>query len=165
MLNKIVDAILVAACLMVLVVGGVLVDRQIKLRQLFGRQAQQVKVGQTVKITGETTLVLELSPTCHFCLASEPLYRQLSALPQIRAGKVRVVVAMLAKDRQSAQAFVDRDGIPGKLIVAEATEKFPFPFVSTPTMFLVDPRGVVVDVWKGEMHGDRVQEFIAKLTP
>ena len=152
---------------MVLATGGLYISKEIKVRQFVAHMPKPITVGQSVKIagvSGKTTLVLELSPTCPHCLANEPLYRQLSALPQIRDGNVQVVVAIATRDRQLAQAFVDRDGIPGFLIVADGGDKFPFYFYSTPTILLLDPNGVVVGVWIGELHGDEARKFVAKLS-
>ena len=127
MLDKIANFLLIVACIMVIAVGVLYIHKEIKVRQLLARMPKPIKVGQTVKIPeapGKTTLVLELSPTCPHCVANAPLYRQLSTLPQIREGKVQVIIAMAAIDQQAAQAFVDRDGIPGKLIVAKGADKF-----------------------------------------
>jgi len=169
MLNRILNAACISACLMMIVVGGVFVDKQLAERRGRSFVPRPIAAGQTIKLPipagGKPTLLLELSPTCSHCIANEPLYRRLSAMPQIRSGKVHVIIAMANGDQKAAQAFVDRDGIPGFLVMVPATgEPPPFPFYSTPTILLVGPDGKINEVWIGELHGDAEEKLLAKLS-
>jgi hypothetical protein len=166
MLNKLINVLLVLSCSMVLVTGGVYLHNELISPPTVHLQVPPaaLSVGKTLNIpqaAGKTTLVLGLSPTCPHCRANESIYRQLGGLPKIRSGKVQVLTVMIAKDQQSAQAFVDRDGIPGKLIVNTGSDKLSFPLYGTPTILLLSPEGKVLNVWDGELQGKEAKHFLA----
>ena len=71
---------------------------------------------------------------------------------------------MLSNTEQAAQDFVKRNNIPGKLVVAKETKNLDFPIYGTPTLFLLDTKGVVTRVWSGEIKGTEVTDFINKLS-
>jgi hypothetical protein len=131
------------------------------------RDVTPVRIGQLVNIPevrGRATLLLELSPSCPHCVANEQLYKRLKDLPQIRSGRVQIVIAMASPDPEPAQVFVDRDSIPGRLIVANGADNFTFPFYVTPTLLLLDQEGKIVKMWVGELHGDSETAFINALS-
>ena len=162
MFDKFVNAVFLIACLCVIVSGSMYVTKEVRMRRAMASR-QHIDVGQTLNVPealGKTTLMMELSDTCPHCIANQPLYRELSALPQVSNGKVQVATVMTAKKQQDAQNFATRNGIPGKLLVGEPGHKFSFPLVATPTILMLDKTGKVLHKWVGELHGKNQQDFL-----
>lgn len=137
----------VAVILFALTGTAVLVDRFF-LRPA-GRQASAV--GKTVAVPGVDwkssgrTIVLVLSSTCHFCSESAPFYRRL--VERAHAGPTRVL-AMLPQPAAEGNVYLKSLGVP-----LEARQVF-LPAIhvrATPTILLVNARGVVEKEWRGQL--------------
>jgi len=92
-------------------------------------------------------VVVVLSTSCRFCRESAPLYRQLGAAAARNSTSASfIVLAFEPLDRM--KAFLDTLGI-GASNVAVMPDSLETRI--TPTMLLVDQKGVVVDAMVGEL--------------
>lgn len=165
MITKAINCVFALACLIMIVSGSMFVQQQYAIRRV-NLAVAKVKPGNYMKIDGalgRDTLLLELSSSCPHCVANQELYQELEGLPRVRDGRVQVVTAMLTDQRSHGEAFVRRNRIPGKVLLRVGTEKFPFTFLGTPSILLLNPQGRIVKMWTGELHGDREAEFLAQL--
>jgi len=163
MLNKIVNIVLLIACLCFIVSGSVYVTKEVQRRQAVA-SSPRIEIGQTLSVPetlGKTTLIMELWDKCPHCVANEPLYRKLSSLRQISDGSVQVVAVVQAETEQTAKDFMAKSSIPGKLVISLPGQKLPLPWIGTPTLLLLDTTGKVVRKWYGELTEAEAQEFLS----
>jgi hypothetical protein len=100
-------------------------------------------------INGLPSLLLVLSTTCQFCEASMPFYRELAALNDVQAGRLRIVVISIQPPEQMRAHLDARRLTPSAIVPALDT---PLRLEGTPTIILVDRKGVVDSSWKGQLH-------------
>lgn len=164
MFNKIVNAVLLVACCVATLSGGLYAYKfyqDAAVRSAIAN-APHVAVGQIYHVAdtgGKPSLILEVSPTCPHCIADREVYQQLSAAEEVRDGRVQVLTAILADDKlaKAAKDFVA--GIPGTVMQHKDPKEFPFPFSSTPTLFLLDGTGKVVKTWVGELQARDIKDL------
>jgi thioredoxin-related protein len=122
----------------------------------------EVVVGQQLALPGvdwaksERTLVLALSSTCRFCTASASFYRNLSSERQ----NVRLI-AVLPQAEAEARKYLNDLNVP-----VDEVKQFSLPSLGvkgTPTIFLVDRAGVVVDKWRGKLPESQEREVVGRL--
>lgn len=104
------------------------------------------------------TVVLALSVGCHYCSASAPFYRALTeAAPESRVS----VLALLPQEQNESNAYLRGLGLN---IPAIGKADFGQLQVSgTPTLFVVDARGIVEKVWIGQLREDAQKNLLAFL--
>jgi hypothetical protein len=154
------------AALALIVAAGFYVDSRLDDRQVARYVPTPVRVGQNMNLPqtlGRTSLVLELSSSCSHCVANVPLYRSLMAHPQIKSGAIQVIVVMISDNRQAARDFTTRAGLPEPAIVIKGNAFASFPIYLTPTLLFVNPQGVITDAWVGELRGQDIESFFAKV--
>jgi hypothetical protein len=104
------------------------------------------------------TVVLALSVGCHFCSASAPFYKQLTAY----AGAHRAnVVALLPQTKDESSHYVEALGL--SIPAIQQVNFGDIDVVGTPTLFLVDSNGVVQKVWQGQLQTDQQREVLSLL--
>lgn len=89
------------------------------------------------------TLILPISTQCHFCKESTPFYRRLRA----EIGRGLQTVVLLPQPVAAAETYLKEEGLQ-----ADQVQEVPLGKVGirgTPTMLLVDSKGVVSNVWRG----------------
>lgn len=104
------------------------------------------------------TLVLFLRSDCVFCRASMSFYRQLAST---NASGVRIVVAASAADAGIRRYLVSENLEPDMVVFAEEGE---LPVFGTPTLLVVDGKGVVMRSWVGWLDADGEAEVLRVLS-
>ncbi len=110
----------------------------------------------------DRTLVLALSPQCHFCTESMPFYKRLVDERNKKGSAVKVVAAVSQPEaREEEQKSFTSAGVqPDALIDIDfGTIKVP----GTPTVLLVDKQGKILDFWVGKLDEDAEEDVIASL--
>jgi hypothetical protein len=106
------------------------------------------------------TLLLVLSPQCHFCSESAPLYRRLTEDPVL--AKHFHFIAVLPSRVDESRRYLNALHVT----IGEIRQ---FDFASwrvpgTPTLILVDSDGKVVRSWVGKLNADSEEALIADLS-
>lgn len=126
---------------------------------------EDIKVGTRVSLPdinwsqSEHNLVLVLQKGCHFCTESGPFYQHLTRETTALA-KVRLIAALPQDVREASQYLRDlgvavneiRQVPPASLGVR-----------GTPTLLLVDNKGLITDVWVGKLPPDKEAEVLRRL--
>src|SRR5258708_3151963 len=143
-------AIVVVACVAVMVL--------VRNYRASSAQPPTVKTGAQFALknadwTGSPkNMVLAVSTTCHFCTESAPFYRTL--VEQCRRDHVKTI-AVLPHPVKEAEAYLQGEGL-----TVDENRQSPLSDVEvsgTPTLVLVDSRGVVRSAWGGKLPSDKVQ--------
>jgi thiol-disulfide isomerase/thioredoxin len=143
--------------------GGLLIEQ----RFFSSPEAETVSprdlVGREVQLPGADwqaapfTVLLQISSTCHFCNESMPFYRQLVAARQNQAAKVPVIVAsgdavaVIRKHLEDQQVVVDK-------VLHSRLASFG---TGTPTVFIVDSKGLVRRVFMGKLDSSGEKELLS----
>ena len=109
--------------------------------------------------SGEKTMVLAISTTCHFCNESAPFYDELAS--QCKQQHVRTI-AVLPQPTVEAESYLKDKGIAVDE-VRQATLSG-LRINGTPTLLLVDGGGIVRSVWIGKLESSGEKEVLAKLS-
>ena len=109
--------------------------------------------------SGEKTMVLAISTTCHFCDESAPFYDEL--VSQCKQQHVRTI-AVLPQPTVEAESYLKDKGIA----VDEVRQAIlsGLRINGTPTLLLVDGGGIVRSVWIGKLESSGEKEVLAKLS-
>jgi hypothetical protein len=125
--------------------------------------AEPDPVGQKVVLPGADwnaapfSVVLQISSTCPYCNASMPFYRRLTAARQSAATKLPLIVAspdavaVIRKHLEDEQVTVDR-------VLHSGLQAFA---VVTPTVYVVDSKGVVRRAFVGELDAAGEKQLLA----
>jgi thioredoxin-related protein len=150
----------VAVILLALVVGSVF----LKDRLLNQPQSKQMKVGDKLpNLDGwdwtahEKTLVLVLRKGCHFCEDSAPFYQRLAVI-QKRDGSTSSIVAVFPDSADVVQHVVQSEGLEVQTLSGVSLEELKIS--GTPTLLLVDKRGMVLNAWIGVLSPRQELEVI-----
>jgi hypothetical protein len=120
-------------------------------------------VGREVKLPGadwqsaSISVVLQLSSTCDFCNESMPFYKHLIAARQTQAARVPVIVvsrdavAVMRKHLEDEQVTVDK-------VLHSRLDSFG---TVTPTVYVVDSKGMVRRVFVGKLDSARENELLS----
>lgn len=110
-------------------------------------------IADTVNIdwsSAERTLGLSLHSKCRFCTASLPFYKRLL---DARGDAPLQVVAAASTQDADIHAYLELAGVRvDRVVTVEAGE---LPITPAPTLFLMNPAGVIVDTWVGELGEDQ----------
>lgn len=147
-------ATLIVACLLSIVLIKTYFLPGAPPQPIVGTTAQTtVSVGNNLKpqlpdvnwtANGETVL-LALSTHCHFCTESTPFFRQLSEKP----GRTFKIVAVLPESSAEAQTYLTREHVRVDQLKQMSLDKLGV--IGTPTMLLLDKRGIVTKSWVGKL--------------
>jgi thiol-disulfide isomerase/thioredoxin len=103
------------------------------------------------------TLVLVLS-TCHFCSESAPFYRQLARKSEEQ--HVRTI-AVFPQAAAEALSYLKNQEVPVNEV--RQSQLPDMQVTRTPTLLLIDEKGIVKGAWIGKLSLDREKEVLAKL--
>lgn len=121
-----------------------------------------VNVGGTLAVpelvgslAADRTVVLLLDVGCPACLLSRPFYSDLGGLV---AGAPRTRFVVLTEDRaEVATQWLSAGEVQADVVQIASRKELGF--VSTPTLLLVDQRGVVTDIVRGIVGSDQAERF------
>jgi hypothetical protein len=128
-------------------------------------QPHTISAGATFPLKNENwqaspmNMVLAVSTTCHFCTESAPFYREL--VEQCRQQHVRTI-AVLPQTVNEAEAYLKGEGVS-----VDEIRQSPLAEIEvsgTPTLLLVNARGVVESVWIGKLPGEGEKQVLKKLS-
>jgi len=151
---------LIALCCLA---GGILIKQQFFSPPDDNPAAMPELVGRRVNLPGAdwhaapVSVLLQISSTCHFCTESMPFYRQLAAARAASAAKVPVIVAsadavaVMQKHLEEQQVTVDK--VLHSRLSAFGT--------GTPTVYIVDYKGVVKRVFAGKLDSSAEKELLS----
>ncbi len=98
--------------------------------------------------TGEhKNVVLALQVGCHFCEASAPFYKKLASYA---ASRHVGILAVLPQTVSVDQAYIKDLGIEGAQVKSSALTTIAVG--GTPTLFVLNDKGVVEQVWQGQLQ-------------
>lgn len=119
------------------------------------RKGSRIELGGVNWDRAERTLVLALSTKCHFCNDSADFYRRLAP-----AAAGVPVVAVFPQSTDEARAHWTGQNLPfGGVEFAQAPTGR-LPISGTPTLILVDRKGVVLRAWAGKQLASGEAEII-----
>jgi hypothetical protein len=104
------------------------------------------------------TLLVVVSSGCHFCSDSAAFYRRL--LHEVEGSQVRLV-AVLPQQIDEAKAYLTSLNVP-----IDEVRQAPLSSLGvsgTPTLILVDSKGVVTESWLGKLPPDKESEVVSRL--
>ena len=102
------------------------------------------------------TLLMALSDTCRFCTESADFYKKL-AQERAKHGDVRII-AVLPQDLSAGQAYLNKLGVS-----VDEVKQSPLDAVgvkATPTLIVVDDKGVVTASWVGKLPPEKEAEVM-----
>jgi hypothetical protein len=105
------------------------------------------------------TLLLVLQSSCHFCTESAPFYQRL-ARETAQASGVHLV-AVLPQDVEEGTKYLNSLGVPIQDVRQAQLDSLGVE--GTPTLILIDDKGVVTKSWVGKLSGDREAEVLNQL--
>lgn len=152
----------VAIIVVALLIGAVVVKKFLLAPE---PPTREISAGTRVALPGvdwggsQKTLVLVLQKGCHFCSESAPFYQRLvretSGLPGLR------LMAVLPQRADEAKEYLSEINVPVQ-DVRQAPPKA-LGVSGTPTLILVDDRGVVLKSWVGKLPAEQEAEVLKKV--
>ena len=169
MTNKLTKGLEVSANVAIIIVavllGVVLVRQQLlggaQPRAGASQPGAAANLGSKLALPGvdwaesKKTLVLALSSKCHFCSESAPFYQRLA-----KEGGVRLI-AVVPQDAAEGRAYLDRLSVP-----IGDVRQMPLGAIGvegTPTLMLVDDKGVILNSWVGKLPASTEDEVLSKI--
>jgi hypothetical protein len=105
------------------------------------------------------TIVLTLNTGCHWCSASAPFYRELTAIKN--AHPDLQLIAVFPQSVDEANRYLRAKDIGIRTVLSRPSEEL---FVSgTPTLFAVGSDGLIKETWVGYLDDNRKNEALAKV--
>lgn len=158
----------IAIIMVAVLLGGVLVKRYLlSSEDAYDSQNNVLRIAAGSKVSlpevdwakSDQTLLLILSKGCHFCSESAPFYQRLVRDTSGR-GDVRLV-AVLPQDVNEGKKYLNELGVPISEIKQSTLESIGVG--GTPTLILVDNKGVVTESWVGKLPPDKESEVLNRL--
>lgn len=143
--------------------GGLLIEQRFFSGPEPGPATAPNLVGRELKLPGAdwqsapVSVLLQISSTCHFCNDSMPFYRQLVAARQAAGAKVPVIVASADAVAVMQQHLADQQVSVDKVLHSRL-EGFG---TVTPTVYIVDSKGMVRRVFVGELDPSGEKELLS----
>ncbi len=109
----------------------------------------------------QSTLLLAVRKGCHFCEESMPFYQRLLALRDQHQTDTQLVAVF--PDSEGEAHGVLKDARLDSIALASGVELSRIKVTGTPTLVLVDKRGVVSRAWIGKLKPDGEGEVIKAL--
>jgi hypothetical protein len=104
------------------------------------------------------TLIFGISTTCHFCTESAGFYRQLTQ--QCAERHVRTI-ALLPQPLDEAQSYLSKEGVSVDEVRRASLSDLQI--VATPTLLLLDDKGVVRGAWFGKLSEKGEEDVLGKI--
>lgn len=122
-------------------------------------EPQGLRIDSTIVDFGKArqTLIMALRSDCVFCRESMPFYRRL-----IESGPtdVQIVVAAPTRDASINDHLASEGVKPDSVVLVR---RGVLPVAGTPTLLLLDRRGVIIDAWAGRLNDERETEVLGAL--
>lgn len=99
-------------------------------------------------------MILALQTSCHFCDESAPFYKHLIEKAK---GKNIKLVAVLPSDIEESKKHLNKLGLTNIDVKQASLE------VGTPTLFLVDDKGRIINSWVGKLPPNKETEVVNTL--
>lgn len=107
----------------------------------------------------QTLLLVVLQRGCRFCSESAPFYQQ---LVQEAAGRESVLlIAVLPQSSDESKQYLQEIGMPVKEVKRASLAALEVS--GTPTLILVNSKGVVTDSWLGKLTAGQESEVLKRL--
>jgi hypothetical protein len=100
-----------------------------------------------------------LQAGCHFCSESAPFYQRLARETAQKSGVH--LVAVLPQDVAEGSKYLNSLGVPIEDVRQAQLDALGVS--GTPTLILIDGKGVVMKSWVGKLSGDREAEVLDQL--
>jgi hypothetical protein len=129
------------------------------------RMAVGLTIGSTVPVSdvnwagNKQTLLLVLRNGCHFCTDSAEFYRRLAKEPASRTNTK--LVAVLPGTVDDSRSYLDGLGVP--ISTVRQAGLGALRVSGTPTLLLVNDKGVVTKSWVGQLPACKEAEVVAAL--
>lgn len=152
----------VAIVLIAILIGGVFVKNYFLNNS---ETASQIKVGTKVSLPevdwakNNQTLLLVLSNNCHFCTESAPFYQRL--VQETSKSKNAQLIAVMPQEVSEGKHYLNDLGVS-----ISDVRQIPLDSLKvkgTPTLLLIDNKGIVADLWAGKLSADKESEVLDRL--
>lgn len=130
-------------------------------------QLAEVKVGETLNLPNvdwsqnKQTLVLVLAKGCRFCSESTPFYQKI--IQKLSNSNQTKLIAAFPHSVEIGKGYLQENSL-----VINDLRQVNFnqaKIRGTPTIFLIDERGVIKNVWLGKIQSkEEEEEILSKLT-
>jgi len=104
----------------------------------------------------KATLVVAISSSCHFCIASSPFYSEIT-----HSSHLAPIVIAMPQETNNAQTFLREHAITPRNVVSVNLSNIQVN--ATPTLLLVSAKGTVTKAWIGELTESQKKEVIESL--
>jgi hypothetical protein len=130
-----------------------------------GAEGPGISAGSRISIPGVDwqrngeSLVLALSPQCHFCSESAPFYQRL--VKESEASGDARLVGLFPNQVEDGERYLASLGVR-----LPEVRRGPFPKLgieATPTLLLVNQEGVVSHVWIGKLTPEKESEVLTQI--
>lgn len=153
------------AILLVAIILGIVLVKHYILESPGPMDVKPVSAGTKISLpdmdwsTSRQTLLIVLSQGCHFCAESVPFYQRVT---QEAKGRSDIqLVAVLPQPPSEGQKYLDDLGVSIKNIKQATLSSIQVK--GTPTLLLVDNKGVVTGAWAGKLPPGKEDEVISRL--
>ena len=163
-LEKATHIFLITVCCVSL---AVLIEARVRLHSLPSTLAptqQSNLVGKSLSLPGmdwnaaPLNIVLQISATCHFCSESMPFYQRLAAACNRQGGKAKLVVSSQDAVRTMQDHLGQQHVVVDNVLQSRMDA---LGIIATPTILVVDSRGVVKRVFVGKLDESREREMLS----
>jgi thioredoxin-related protein len=164
--NSIVKKLEVAANVAIVIVSILLVvvlvkyltfnDTSNKNKQARITKGQRIPLQNVDWARNGQTLLVVLQKDCRFCSESAPFYKTLVHEAALR-GNIRLV-AVLPQAIEDSKKYLNTLGVP-----IEDVRQEQLAVEGTPTLIMVDGKGVASEIWLGKLKPDKEAEVLSRL--
>ena len=157
----------IAANIAIIVVAAATVIMFVRNDMLARRSAQPIDPGILIGkqfplnqswSSHKKTVVLALHVGCRFCTASAPFYQRLSSYAISHQVNV---LALLPDSKEESSQYIQQLGLTISAVPQVSFQKIDVR--GTPTLFVVDSRGIVEKVWQGQLPDDEQRKVFSLL--
>ncbi|HEX6189048.1 MAG TPA: thioredoxin fold domain-containing protein [Pyrinomonadaceae bacterium] len=121
-----------------------------------GQVGLRVSVPEIDWAHNKQTLLLAISSTCRYCTESSDFYKRL-----LKETVNTRIVAVMPQEPTAAKEYLDKHAIPLNDIRQLALSSLGV--TGTPTLILVDTKGVVTGWWVGKLSPNQEAEVLGKV--
>jgi hypothetical protein len=165
-MSKRLEIIANTAIIIVAAVAAVVLVRNLIVRRDARRIPPAIVTGTPLPLSemdwraNGRTLVLAVSTSCHYCSESAPFYRRLAA--ELPRHGVHLTV-LLPQEVSEGRSYLQHLGVPAADIRQAPLRELKIR--GTPTLLLVDDRGIIRGVWEGKLSSDAEQNVLQAAAP
>lgn len=170
-LDKIANASVIVAAVVVTAVATLQLTREYRARSTSSSSSSRaaVLIGKQVQLPhvnfaeSTATVVLALSSSCHYCTNSLPFYRELVRFQEASArnGKRIHVIAAMPQPETEGNRYMKANNLSVGRVVS--TDLKTLGVSATPSLLVVNARGVVEAAWVGMLTADKQSAVVKTL--